>query len=304
MIISCPACATRYVVPDKAIGPEGRTVRCAQCRTSWFQDPSEDALASQSRPEAKAAPTAAAPSPATAPAATPRNEETIPAPTPTPPPGPSIAVRRSEEAAAAPAPPPPPPPPPSPAREEPVAQAESDDPPPVPPAPEAAPVREFIHEPDDDRSQFDHEPPFRPRRNKLKLLTWAAAIFAISAVGLIAAANYWGLPDWVPIERPTFAQPQPDLLLEFPQDRQDQRKLPNGTQYFGVSGSVTNVGETTQRLPEILIVMRDARQKIVYSKVINAGQRTIAPGESVSINQAVTDVPRTARSAEIGWSPA
>ena len=300
MIISCPACATRYVVPDKAIGPEGRTVRCAQCRTSWFQDPSEEALASQSRPEAKAAPTAAAPSPAPAPAATPRNEETIPAPTPTPPPGPSIAVRRSEEATAAPAPPPPP----SPARAEPVAQAESDDPPPVPPAPEAAPVREFIHEPDDDRSQFDHEPPFRPRRNKLKLLTWAAAIFAISAVGLIAAANYWGLPDWVPIERPTFAQPQPDLLLEFPQDRQDQRKLPNGTQYFGVSGSVTNVGETTQRLPEILIVMRDARQKIVYSKVINAGQRTIAPGESVSINQAVTDVPRTARSAEIGWSPA
>ena len=300
MIISCPACATRYVVPDKAIGPEGRTVRCAQCRTSWFQDPSEEALASQSRPEAKAAPTAAAPSPAPAPAATPRNEETIPAPTPTPPPGPSIAVRRSEEATAAPAPPPPP----SPARAEPVAQAESDDPPPVPPAPEAAPVREFIHEPDDDRSQFDHEPPFRPRRNKLKLLTWAAAIFAISAIGLIAAANYWGLPDWVPIERPTFAQPQPDLLLEFPQDRQDQRKLPNGTQYFGVSGSVTNVGETTQRLPEILIVMRDARQKIVYSKVINAGQRTIAPGESVSINQAVTDVPRTARSAEIGWSPA
>src|SRR5690606_32320792 len=41
MIIACPACTTRYVVPDSAIGAEGRTVRCAKCRHSWFQDPPE-----------------------------------------------------------------------------------------------------------------------------------------------------------------------------------------------------------------------------------------------------------------------
>ena len=38
MIIACPACATRYVVPDSAIGIDGRTVRCAKCKHSWFQD--------------------------------------------------------------------------------------------------------------------------------------------------------------------------------------------------------------------------------------------------------------------------
>ncbi|MEQ1549891.1 MJ0042-type zinc finger domain-containing protein, partial [Sphingorhabdus sp.] len=38
MLLVCPECRTRYVVPDSAIGANGRQVRCANCRHSWFQD--------------------------------------------------------------------------------------------------------------------------------------------------------------------------------------------------------------------------------------------------------------------------
>lgn len=304
MIIACPACATRYVVPDTAIGVDGRTVRCAKCRHSWFQDgPVLD------QADAPAAPNPAPPEPSPEPR---RADRPDPGATP----GFAAFTQPATETPATAARPIPPSQPqvstdqgtlpvdPRPARD---ADAAADARQPIedlpPPPPVAAPASRDEDRPEDDYSQFDPTPPFRPRRNPLRLWTYAAAIFAAIAVGTVVAVSYWGLPDWVPISRPTFGLGQDDLVLDFPVGDQDRRQLPNGTEFFNASGTVTNVGSVTRHLPAILIVLRDGRDRIVYSWEVAPPQRTLAPGESVTINEAMIDVPKAAKFAEIGWKP-
>lgn len=171
-------------------------------------------------------------------------------------------------------------------------------------APAPPPVaRSAVEDGPASTSHFDSSPPFRSRRNPLKIWTWAASLFAVLAVAAILAVSYLGLPDWMPINRPIFAVAQPELQLDFPPEQQERRQLPNGTEFFGASGTITNVGREARNVPSILIVLRDGRDRIVYSWEVMPSKRSLAPGESISVNEAVTDVPRSARFAEIGWKP-
>lgn len=285
MIIACPACATRYVVPDSAIGLEGRTVRCAKCKHSWFQDgpelvePIAAAYAAPPRPH----PPAAAPSP---------------------PPPPSEEPARSEPSAA----------PPSPEWSDAPPAPKDDRHDDAPPAEEEeapgyeAPVADWQPPAGPDEgdeggySQFEHDVPFRPRRNWLRLLTWGAGVFAVLALAAVAALSTLGVPSWLPMDKPLFGT-DPGLTVEFPASEQERRTLPNGAEFFGARVVVKNETRETKPVPPLLIVLSDARERVVYSWELMPPQRTLAPGEAMTINEAMTDVPKSAVYADIGWAP-
>lgn len=304
MIIACPACATRYAVPDSAIGVDGRTVRCAKCRHSWFQDgpalPPRAADPEPAPPPPPPPPPVAEPSPHAA-------EAVSQAAPPTQAAAPTVAVsvnfdrqqppaHQHEPVAPQPASPP-----------EPAPQTEDPDPPPFaygnepPPPVWTAPAASDDEA--DDYSSFAHEPPFRPRRNPAKMWSVVAILVGTISLGLIGATAWWGLPNWMPFAHPLFAEAQPGLKLDFPAKQQERHQLPDSTWYFQASGTVTNTSQESRSVPPVLIVLRDARGRVVYSAEVQSPKRVLAPGESAAINEALVQVPRAAVKAEFGWKP-
>jgi hypothetical protein len=129
-----------------------------------------------------------------------------------------------------------------------------------------------------------------------------AIAFALIASATAVAISVFGLPSVLTSYSLPFAEVEPDLQIDFPPAKQERRTLPNGTEFFSASGTIRNLSKTAQDVPPMLVVLRDAQDRVVFNWIINPPVETLQPGQSADFRQAMVDVPRSASSAEIAWA--
>lgn len=271
MILQCPECSTRYLVPDSAIGVDGRQVRCANCKHSWFQDGATVELPLRAPiappeplPPGQPIPSAVAPRPIdSSPVATAAPPAPATAPTP-----PSMPARPATSATV-----------------------------PATPPPWAEPA---IAMPGDSFDAFAHTPPFRARRNPAK--RWTIAAMGAGALMIAGAgAILWsGAPNIAAsLGLPIGTTESPLRIKDNPIER---RELENGSELFAVSGQIANPSSARQRVPDINAELRDAQGKLVFSWTITPQQRSLAPGASIDFNSAKLDVPASSKRLELSFA--
>ena len=284
MILSCPACDTKYVVKDGAIPPQGRQVRCASCKHSWHQEPeltlAEPAIEADidfGRPPQPPSELVEEPG-FEAPVEAQREDNVAGEPQPAVDEvqdSPWGAVSDEPATSAIPGA--------GPAAADEVAMEEApavadEWRPPAVAEPETPAEEEFVgYSPIVDEDE--------PRRK------WSAMLILLLVIAAAAAA-FWFLapPEWKARAGIAQAGATPLQLMITTSDRQP---LQSGNELVAISGRVINPTDSEQNVPPIRAELRDKEtRQVVHRWTIAPPARVLAPRSSASFNSAEVDVPK------------
>lgn len=320
MILTCPACDTKYVVKDGAIPLGGRKVRCASCKHSWHQDPDPvEALPSDEQlpNPLESAMVSGPPEP---------EGDLVSAPSE---PGPhEIADQFVAEV--------PEPEVDSPGwRDAEQSVVDSYETAPVEPPQEAVVTSsEFVNS--DDEAGFQppeiadvatnvdesesFEVPAEPQsttvaaeeeyvgyvemrdevERKRSKWPWLVGLLLLLAA---AAAAFWFLapPEWK--NKAGIAQAGQSPLQLVITSKPDRQMLSSGNELVSVSGKVTNPTDKDMEVPPIQATLRNSSTKqVVHRWTIAPPAKILAPGSSASFNSAEVDIPTGGDELTISWA--
>ncbi|MEO7505565.1 MAG: zinc-ribbon domain-containing protein [Sphingomicrobium sp.] len=257
MILTCPACDTKYVVKDGAIPPGGRQVRCASCKHSWHEHPPEgetDVMTPAAAEEDGGYALADAPvgGPPVADADDPAEPGLG-----------EVPAMASDEAMVS-------------DYAEPVVVEVAEA------APMPATEAEPVYDEDFGIPDFDDE---EPRGRGLRTALIVLALVAI------AAAAFWFLAPSALKARVGLAG-SGNTKLEVMLTNSDRQKLASGNELLAISGRVINPTDDEQAVPPIRASLRNkATQRLVYQWTIAPPARVLPPRGSASFNSAEVDIP-------------
>ena len=288
MLIVCPSCASSYMIDSAAVGPAGRAVRCARCKTSWHAGgPKAEpdvtasvdnviAQAEEEQPAPRRAEASLPPLPAvhTPDAATDTSPETA---------GPNPAAENE-------APPPEPPDEPIPERattqgDEPEPVAIADAPPLVPPI-EHGPLLE----PADVEPNAEEAESFDVRRLQLlarrkqsrRSSRWTAVILVLIAFNAALLGARSEVVRYLPQTASLFAAiglPINLRGLKF-EDVRISKEVQDGDNVLVVEGAIVSETSKPVQVPRLRFAARKATGQEVYTwtlppprSILNAGER-------------------------------
>ena len=304
MLIVCPSCSTSYLIDPASVGPAGRAVRCARCKTTWFATPDKkapdvtsyvDSVIAEAEAQSEEAFSSGSPS---------RPAEDAPAPENTAAEADDFGNDESElplpDAETA-------PPPAEPATHHTdLVPFESTAPEPVAmdDAPSLVPPLEHAPFPDVADADSEDVDSFTARRLRLKSRRqqarrssrWTAIILVLFAfnVAVVGARNE--VVRYLPQPASLFAAiglPVNLRKLKFDNVR-ISKETDDGTNILVIEGTIVSTSNNPTEVPRLRFAARNASGQEVYTWTVLPGRSILGPGESLEFRSRLVAPPADA----------